>query len=170
LFYTGLFLMRGRLPAPAQNRTLMIAAAAFVMATVPFAWFRIHDVSPFFAEAARILHPFTDKTHFGILRFVHFLALAYLAAHLVPATLMQDNIVGRLVQRIGQQSLAVFMSGMVAAQVIALDHTGRTPATIAMANVSGFLVLAAVALVVGWYKATPWKSTRAAPALSQAYA
>ena len=156
----------------AVNRALMMVAATFLFVSVPFAWFRIHDVSPFFAHAAQVLHPFTDKTHFGILRFVHFLAIAYLAAYLVPVALMQDNALGKLVQRIGQQSLAVFMAGMVAAQIIgiALDHAGRTPVTIAMANLTGFAVLAAVALVVGWYKASPWKSPRTAPSASQVYA
>jgi hypothetical protein len=172
LFFTGFFLMRGGLPTPAANRTLMMVAATFLLLSVPFAWFRIHDASLFFAHAAQVIHPLTDKTHFGILRFVHFLAIAYLAAYLVPVALMQENPLGRLVQRIGQQSLAVFMTGMVAAQIvgIALDHAGRTPVTIAMANLSGFAVLAAVALVVGWYKTSPWKSLRTAPSASQVYA
>jgi hypothetical protein len=169
LFFTGFFLMRGRLPSLPPSRPWLMAAALIVVVSVPFAWFRIHEVSPLFADAARMLHPFTDKTHFGILRFVHFLAVAYLAACLTPVSIMRDNAIGVLVQRIGQQSLAVFMAGMVAAQIIgiALDHAGRTPLTIGLANLAGFLVLAGVAIVVGWFKSTPWKTERRVPAATQ---
>lgn len=171
VFFIGFFLMRGRIPVPPARRGLMIAAAAFLVVSVPFAWFRVHDVSPFFAQAAAALHPLTDKTHFGILRLVHFLAIAYLAANLFPVSLMRDTATGRLIQRVGQQSLAVFIAGMVTAQMlgIALDHVGRSELTMALANLAGFAVLIVVALTVGWFKSTPWRAERSPLSASQVY-
>ncbi len=62
--------------------------------------------------------------------------------------------------KVGQQSLAVFVTGMVLAQMIgiALDHTGRTALPVAAANLSGFAVLIVTAYLVGWFKAAPWKA------------
>lgn len=101
------------------------------------------------------LLPLTDKTHFGILRLVHFLALAYLAANLVGEG--GRHLTGmpvRVISRVGQQSLAVFVSGMVLAQLlgIALDYSGRTAFGLVAANLFGFAVLVTVAYAVDWFK------------------
>ena len=51
---------------------------------------------------------------------------------------------------------------MVLAQILglALDHAGRGLAATALANLTGFAVLVAVALTVGWFKSAPWKEKR----------
>lgn len=154
-FFLGFFIMRGTLQVPGPSRRLMAVALLVVVATVPFAWYKILNVSPWFADAARALLPLTDKTHFGILRLVHFLALAYLAANLVGEG--GRHLVGmpvRVISRVGQQSLAVFVSGMVLAQLlgIALDYSGRTAFGFVVANLFGFAVLIAVAYAVDWFK------------------
>ena len=158
LFYLGFFLMRRTLPAPGFSWTLIALAALFVLATVPFAYYRIIDASPFFGGWAQALAPLTDKTHFGILRLAHFLALAYLAAHLVgPGGSRLKGAAVAVISKVGQQTLAVFVSSMVTAQLLgmALDHTGRDAFTIAAANLAGFAVLVAVAYTVAWFKAMP---------------
>jgi hypothetical protein len=158
LFYLGFFLMRRTLPAPGYSWALIALAALFVLATVPFAWYRILEASPFFGGWAQALAPLTDKTHFGVLRLVHFLALAYLAIQLVgPDGRRLKGPVVAVVSKVGQQTLAVFVSGMVTAQLLgmALDHTGRDPLTVAAANLAGFGVLVAVAYAVAWFKAMP---------------
>lgn len=153
--------MRGTLKAPPADRRLFLLAGAIVVATVPFAWYVVLNASPAFAAAAEALRPYTDKSHFGILRLVHFLALAFLAVHAVGEK--GRRLVGLpgipVVMKVGQQSLAVFIAGMVAAQAIgiALDHAGRTAATLTAANLAGFAVLIAVAYTVSWFKAAPWK-------------
>ncbi|CZT37127.1 OpgC family protein [Rhizobium sp. 9140] len=161
LFFTGYFLMRGNLPSPAYDRRLVALAIAVVVLTVPFAWVRFQDVHPFFQMAAAKLAPLTDKTNFGLLRFVHFLALCYIAVQL--AGRKGERLRGRIVRVltvVGQQSLAVFLTGMVIAHPIgiALDHAGRTvPAEIA-GNLFGFCTMIATAYLVRWFKSSPWKS------------
>lgn len=165
LFFLGFFLMRGTLRAPGYDRRLMLLAIAVALLTVPFAWHEARKAVPLFAEIAASLRPLTDKTAFGILRLVHFLALAYIAVHAVGEgghRLNHQAIrpVVRVLMKVGQQSLAVFVTGMVLAQMtgIVLDHWGRTGLTVAAANLSGFAVLIATAYLVGWFKAAPWKA------------
>ncbi|OJY72038.1 MULTISPECIES: OpgC domain-containing protein [unclassified Rhizobium] len=161
LFFTGFFLMRGVLPAPGYDRRLMIAAIAMVVVTVPFAWVRFQEVHPFFQTAASHIAFLTDKTDFGLLRFVHFMALCYIAAHLVGenGSRLRGPIV-RILTVVGQQSLAVFITGMVIAQPIgiALDHAGRTVSAEIAGNLVGFATLIATAYLVRWFKTSPWKS------------
>ncbi|MFK0166577.1 OpgC family protein [Rhizobium sp. NPDC090279] len=161
LFFTGFFIMRGHLPVPRLNRKLMALAIAMVVITIPFAWVRFQEVHPFFEMVANRLMPFTDKTDFGVLRFVHFLALCYIAIHLVgeKGSRLRGRAV-RVVTVVGQQSLAVFITGMVIAQPIgiALDHAGRTTGAEVIGNLFGFAVLIVAAYLVRWFKSSPWKS------------
>lgn len=161
LFFTGFFLMRGNLPAPRFDRRLMALAVGVVMLTIPFAWVRFQEVHPFFQMAAMRLAPWTDKTDFGLLRFVHFMALCYIAVNLVgeKGARLRGPVV-RVLTVVGQQSLAVFITGMVIAQPIgiALDHAGRTTYAEAIGNLLGFGVLIATAYLVRWFKSSPWKS------------
>jgi hypothetical protein len=161
LFFTGFFLMRGSVPAPRFDRRLMALAIVVIVASVPFAWVRLQDMHPFFQIAATRLAPLTDKTDFGLLRFVHFMALCYVAVHLVgeKGSRLRGPVV-RVLTVVGQQSLAVFITGMVIAQPIgiALDHAGRTAYAEAIGNLFGFGVLIATAYLVRWFKTSPWKS------------
>ncbi|WP_281032541.1 OpgC family protein [Phyllobacterium leguminum] len=161
LFFTGFFLMRGNLPAPGFDPRLMAFAVVVVILTVPFAWVRFQEAYPAFQMAANTLFPLTDKTDFGLLRFVHFMALCYIAVHLVgeKGARLRGPMV-RVLTVIGQQSLAVFITGMVIAQPIgiALDHAGRTTLAEAVGNLFGFATLIGAAYLVRWFKSSPWKS------------
>lgn len=161
LFFTGFFLMRGALPAPGFDRRLMALAVAIVILTVPLAWVRFQELHPFFQQAAARIAPLTDKTDFGLLRFVHFMALCYIALHLVgeKGSRLQGPVV-RVLTVVGQQSLAVFITGMVIAQPIgiALDHAGRTTSAEIVGNLFGFTALIGTAYLVRWFKSSPWKS------------
>jgi hypothetical protein len=116
--------------------------------------------------------PWFDKSDFAILHYLHFLALAYLfwaaagegGRRLVAggqggAARSWDRCVG-IVMTVGQQSLAVFVFGMFLARVNGwvLDVIGRTAATWALVNLTGFALLIACALVAGWFKAQPWRA------------
>lgn len=161
LFFTGFFLMRGTLTAPGFDRRLMVLAVTITIATIPFALVRAQEMHPFFQMTASRIVPLTDKTDFGLLRFVHFMALCYIAVHLVgeKGARLRGPIV-RVLTVVGQQSLAVFIAGMVIAQLIgiALDHAGRTAYAEAIGNLFGFGVLIATAYLVRWFKSSPWKS------------
>jgi hypothetical protein len=165
IFFLGFFLMRGTIVSPPDTPWLMALAIAVVIATIPFAWYMVLDASVFFRDAANAIRPLTDKTTFGLLRLIHFVALAYIAFHAVGVggqRLIHPRIypVTRVLMKVGQQSLAVFTTGMVVAQMIGiwLDHLGRTPLWMALANLTGFALLIATAYLVAWFKAAPWKA------------
>lgn len=161
LFFTGFFLMRGTIPTPRLNRPLMVVALVIVLASVPFAWVRFHDMHPFFHQAAHDIAGFTDKSTFGLFRYIHFLALAYIVVHLVGegGSRLKGPIV-RMMRVVGQQSLAVFISSMVLAQLIGigLDRAGRGLLVEAIGNLVGFGVLVGIAYGVRWFKQMPWKA------------
>ncbi|WP_260513963.1 OpgC family protein [Stappia sediminis] len=167
VFFTGFAFMRGWIPAPPVNRGLMIAAAALVLVTIPFAWYRIHTQVPEISAIRNMVRPLWAKTDFGLLRYVHFLALAYLAWIAVGAKgryLVMDNAWGsvvRVIQKVGQQSLAVFLASLVIAQAVAILRDmawGRgDPLFTFLANAGGFAALIAVAYAVSWFKGQPWK-------------
>ena len=159
LFFSGFFLMRKTIPAPGFNPWLMVLALVLVFATIPFAWYRTLDWYPELREIANALGPLTNKSHFGILRFVHFLALCYIAVNVVGKNgkYLRGPLV-RVISVIGQQSLAVFVTSMVLAQIIgiALDYTSRSPLPVALANLAGFGVVIITAYAVRWFKLAPW--------------
>lgn len=161
LFFTGFFLMRGNLPVPPYSRSLMALAVIAVISTVPFAWVRFQEVHPFFQQIATHVSPLTDKSNFGILRFAHFMVLCYISVHLVgeKGSRLRGPLV-RLLTVVGQQSLAVFITGMVIAQPIgiALDAAGRTTTAETLGNICGLGALVGAAYLVRWFKSTPWKS------------
>ncbi len=179
IFFTGFALMRGWLPVPPVRRDLVLIAGAFVLFALLTASPRIRDLVPlpsaiFFPNWPDWLVWLTPKTDFGLMRFLHAMALGYLAFCLVgPGGARLQPEAGApfeqtrraalaAILKVGQQSLAIFMVSMWLAQVLgfALDLSGRAlPAMIAM-NVFGILTLVVAAYLVGWFKAQPWRPAR----------
>lgn len=179
IFFTGFAFMCGWLRPPPVSRVLILSAAAFIVLTTPLssphAVTVLEAVWPPAAEWAMETYPkilaIRTKTEFGILRFVHFLALAYFAwiavgpkgVRLEPAGDAAGVRIWRgfvaVVRKIGQQSLAIFVFSMIFARVIgfALDCFGRTETTFGLANLGGFATLVAVAYGIAWFKSAPWK-------------
>ncbi|MEM6933315.1 MAG: OpgC domain-containing protein [Pseudomonadota bacterium] len=89
VFFTGFAFGTGWLPAPPVKRWLMIAAGIYLIACLPFAWHKMHGAWGYLPEesALRIwlsetrsfIQPMWSKTGVGLLRYLHFIALAYLA-------------------------------------------------------------------------------------------
>ena len=179
LFFTGFAFMRGWLPAPPVSRALVWLAAGFLLVSAPFGSWKVlmwlQAAAPDLAEAIARTWPATeglrDKTEFGLLRFAHFLALAYLGwvavgprgARLVapgdgPGAQARRALV-TVITKVGQQSLAVFVFSMALARLIgfALDQIGRNSATVALANLTGFALIIGCAYMAGWFKSQPWK-------------
>ena len=166
LFFTGFAFVRGWLPAPPRDRRLVWAAIVFCVICAPFschfgfACYAGWGYAPSLGDIHDWLRPAVDKTYYGPLRYLHFLATAYLAFVAAgPRGARLQGPVVDLMRRVGQQTLAVFLVGIVAAQAlgIVLDNTGRTFFTTALANIGGIAILVATALVVGWFKAPPWR-------------
>jgi peptidoglycan/LPS O-acetylase OafA/YrhL len=100
------------------------------------------------------------KTNQGPLRYLHFLATAYLAY--VAVGPHGRRLRGRavdLTRMVGRQTLAVFLVGLVVAQVagMAMDAFGRDLGTSLLVNAAGCLVLVAAAKVTETFKSPPWR-------------
>ncbi|MEM7487656.1 MAG: OpgC domain-containing protein [Pseudomonadota bacterium] len=196
LFFTGFAFMRGWLPAPPLRPWLMALAVAFVLASlvlsnIGFRFFQLEWVrgtyiaitgcaetgfgrcNPVF-DWRQANRPWFDKTDFGPLHYIHFLALAYICwtaagegGHRLialgrgMASDIWDQFVA-VVSKVGQQSLAVFVFSMVLARVngYIIDRIGENGFTWALINLTGFGLLVACAHTAGWFKSQPWRAKR----------
>ncbi len=172
VFFTGFALMSGWIPAPPVNKRLFWGAVAIVVIFLPFAYFRIYREVEVLAQVRSDLNFLIHKTDFGVLRYVHFLATAYVAWVLVGpqgANIMPSGSGRKLsvawsyilaaIMKVGQQSLAVFITSMFLARMLGVlfDQVGRSYVTMAWVNALGFAVIIALAYGVGWFKTQPWK-------------
>jgi hypothetical protein len=113
------------------------------------------------------LLPSKEKTDLHPLRYLHFLAVAYVALSAIEP--YRDRIgqgITRVIVTVGQQSLATFLASVAMARIawIALDWTGRSPLPVALANLAGFASIVAAAYVVKWFKSEPWAGPPRPPA------
>ncbi len=132
----------------------------FVLAMVPLNWQPLWSRWEWLDQFSLLFVPLKDKTHFGILRYLHFLALAYLAIWAIEP--WRRALSGRWaapVVLVGQQALPVFLWSMTLAFTlgILLDHLGRTWITVGLANLGGFASLVAVAALARLMRAQPWR-------------
>lgn len=179
IFFTGFALMRGWLPKPPVTTTLVVIAAVIVVANIPLSHIGMREIWGNLAPEIRqdvidwriVNKPLFDKSDFGILRYVHFLALAYLCwvaagdggarlvAHGTGAVSRIWDTLLAMILKVGQQSLAVFVFSMVFARLsgFVMDQIGRTTWNMTLANFVGFAALIAVAYTVAWFKSHPWR-------------
>lgn len=181
IFFTGFALMRGWIPKPPVHIALIVIAAVIVIANVPLSnigvraiardWFFVTETGNPVISARVALKPFIDKSDFGLFRFIHFLALAYLAWLLAGDK--GNNLLARgtgilaliwghalkIILKVGQQSLAVFVVSMFTARVMGfvMDQVGRGTGMTLLVNLGGALLLIATAYGAGWFKSQPWK-------------
>jgi hypothetical protein len=171
VFFTGFAFMAGWLPKPPINRVLIACAIAVVAVTIPFAW-HVAIAELEFVKAWRASwRVLFDKTDFGILRYVHFLALAYLAwvavgpsgEKLISTPIMR--VMTSVFTRVGRQSLAVFATSIVLARVLGaiLFALGSGAGAALLVNVLGFIVIYSVAWLTDVAKSEPWRKPKADP-------
>jgi len=109
-------------PRPLEHRALsrqplFIAAAAYVLAagviTLSWRWPEIHDAwMP--SAVSDLLYPIS-KTDLSPVRLLHFLALAYVTAKLLPGRGWTQNWLAQQTCRMGRYSLEVFCLGVLLA-------------------------------------------------------
>lgn len=89
VFFTGFSFAMGWIPAPPVNRRLVTAAVMVLVVTVPLAWYKMYQyltgyipdsvMGRFLWDAHEAIDPLRWKTWVGAWRYVHFLAIGYLA-------------------------------------------------------------------------------------------
>lgn len=102
---------------PLQRQPLFLAAAAYTLLagviTVSWRWPEIHDeLMP--AALSNLLYPIS-KTDLSPVRLLHFLALAYVTAKLLPGRAWTQNWLAQQSCRMGRYSLEVFCLGVLLA-------------------------------------------------------
>ncbi|KHA53305.1 OpgC family protein [Sulfitobacter geojensis] len=172
IFFTGFAFMRGWLPKPPVTATLLALAAFLVIANVPLSNIGVREFGIELAKDWRNAYdPLFNKSDFGILRYVHFLSLAYvfwvlagdkghnLLASGAGAFARAWAIALKVILKVGQQSLAVFITSMFTARLMGfmMDVAGRSITMTLLVNLFGFAVLIAVAYGAGWFKSQPWR-------------
>ena len=165
VFYTGFAFALGWIKPPPIERKYVLIALGIVLISVPIAYYRVYAAVPELRELREALKPFWTKTDYGLFRYIHFLALAYLGYAAVGEggrRLFVEGIPGRIINTfrlVGQQSLAVFMASIVLSQILGMtfDVIGRNHWSMIAVNLFGFACLIAVAKVVTWYKSEPWR-------------
>ena len=171
IFFTGFAFMRGWIPKPPVTPVLIGVALVVVLANIPLSNIGVREFGFDWARDWRSANAaLITKSDFGVLRYVHFLALAYLmwvlAGDKGDRIRAGDGALGRLwghllriILKVGQQSLAVFVMSMFTARIMgfAMDVLGRDTGTVLLVNFCGACVLVGTAYVAGWFKSNPWK-------------
>lgn len=169
VFFTGFAFVRGWLPAPPRHWALIALTAGFVLLAAPvscqngFGCYSGFGAVPVLGQIHDNLQIYIDKMNYGPLRYVHFISTAYLAYLLAGEG--GRNLKGwpvDVTRRVGQQTLGVFLTGLVVAQMIGMlmDWAGRDAISTVLANLLGCGLLIAAALIVQWFKAPPWRMER----------
>ena len=118
----GMAAIRSQRPKPAgitplARQPVFVAAAVYVLVagvlTLSWRWPHLHDaVMP--AVISDLIYPIS-KTDLSPVRLLHFLALAYVTAKLLPGASWTQNAVAAQVCRMGRYSLEIFCLGVVLA-------------------------------------------------------
>jgi hypothetical protein len=160
IFFIGFFIGMKWLPMPRLgDRRLMLATALFLLVSVPLSFWGILEHWTLAQAARDLLLPASEKTDLHILRVLHFLALAYLVLSLIePWRNRLDRGAGHMLVLIGRQSLAAFLASAVLARLLGAvaDMAGRSESVVALLNLTGFALILATAVAVGWFKRSPW--------------
>jgi hypothetical protein len=171
LFFIGFAFGRGWVRPKRCDPWLVFLAVGVAVLAAPVSChygFSCHvgwGTFPWLGDVHRALFPFIDKTHLGILRIAHFLAIASIAQLAVGSrSPVLGSPLGLVLQLVGRQTLAAFVAGLLLAQAlgVVLDITGRALGTVALANLGGCALLVGVAGFVEWLKSPP-RSGRPAP-------
>ncbi len=184
LFFTGFAIAIGWIKAPGFHPVLFWGAVAFVVASIPLNFWMIYRNVEIFQEIRTAIWlpngpgSFEDslrsKTQFGLLRYIHFLCLAYITVCLLRGHEQVLNAkLFRPIVKVGQQALPTFLASIVLSRIggILLDQTVETVGEdrpsqlwVAALNIAGMATLIVLAYVVAYFKKRPWLKKPAPPA------
>ncbi|WP_053006055.1 OpgC family protein [Kiloniella spongiae] len=160
LFFTGFAISAGWIKAPPPNKWLLIACIIFVLVLIPISNWPIMRAIPELKDIRAELILGFKKTNFGLLRWLHFLALAYICVTLLKGReqILRHGYFKPLI-KCGQQALPVFLLGMTLSWIggIVLDQIGRDALGLTIVNITGMAILIGFAYLMGWVKSSPWR-------------
>ncbi|MBY0613690.1 MAG: OpgC domain-containing protein [Beijerinckiaceae bacterium] len=169
LFFTGFSFSMGWLKRPTfRTGPLFYLCLAAVLISIPvnfWAFRHVYESQPDLKLWLVQGDVFAGTTNEHILRYLHFLALAYVVLTLVePRRHWLDHRLARPIILVGQQSLATFLGSLALALAsgIVLDQLGRSLLTTALTNAFGFLAILAIAVIARFFKSQPWKTPKTA--------
>ena len=154
VFFTGFAFGMGWLKAPELRKgALFWLCVAALAISVPLNFWAFTDAVPLLNTVHEALLPGMAKTNLNPLLYLHFLASAYVALVLVEPVRGQLTRF-RPVVLVGQQALAAFLASILLAWAggMVLDQIGRSVATTALVNLTGFAGLILVAAIARDYK------------------
>lgn len=172
IFFTGFALVRGWIPRPPINAWWITAATLITLGFMTLSHVAFREWGFDWALQWRIANiPLINKTDFGVLRYVHFMVLAYLAYAVAGdggkrLIVQGKNVFSRIAKfivtvltKVGQQSLAVFIVSMILSIFVGfvLDQAGASHSVVALCNLLGWAFLVGIAYSVSWFKSQPWR-------------
>ncbi len=197
IFFTGLALSVGWLKAPKPRVWLIVLCVAYLIVSAllwrklqirPFieediwqplvVWWTGAPLGPDYQGFWYHLYPRAvdgqpgfPKTNLWILRYLHFLALAYIVVLLLRGRHHWLKMAwARPIAQCGQQSLPIFLCSMTFSRLagVMLDQFGEDHDEIAnwivlLVNAFWIAMLIAIAYLLAFIKASPWKKQGAKP-------
>ncbi len=152
----GAAAIRSQQPRPQDNRPLLrqplfVMAALYTLAagviTIAWRWPEIHDAFMPSALSER-LYPIS-KTDLSPVRLLHFLALAYVTAKLLPGRAWTQNWLAQQTCRMGRYSLEVFCLGVLLAPLADMLNA-LTGDAFAMQIYTALVGTGVMALLAAW--------------------
>lgn len=172
VFFSGFAFGSGWLPIPRFSRSLSTVCLAYLVFCYPLENPFGYNQLPWFAGFREHYEPLLNKSHLGLLRYLHFLALAYLVSGMVRK--YAHHLQNRCFQPViamGQQSLPIFILGTCLSFLggVLLNGSIVSLADSAWVNIAGIGLMLLTAQFLNWLDEKPWK-TLARPDTSPARA
>ncbi len=160
IFFTGFAISMGWIKGPVGSRGLMYVCVGFLLFGVVVGYWPLAQNFEALRDFREWIWPLLDKHDLGILRYLHFLALAYVVVELLRGReWWLTTKWGTPILKCGQQSLPVFMFSIVFSLLagMGLDVLGRSWWSVIVVNGVAIAALIGVAYLLGWLKSNPWR-------------
>lgn len=162
VFFTGFAFGNGWLPIPTFNRSLIGLCLAYVAFCYPLENPFGYSQLPWFADFRERYEALLNKSHLGLLRYLHFLAMAYLVGGLMRQYAQQlQKPCFQPIIAMGQQSLPVFILGTCLSFLggVILNDNEAGLAASTWVNIAGIGLMLLAAQLLNWLDQKPWKTS-----------
>jgi hypothetical protein len=172
VFFSGFFIAMKWVKLPAPGTPWAVAASLAVLAlSVPIASPILYGSFDLFGFIRDAVLPMSERSNFHILRFLHFLAAAYLAVTALAAMpRLAETAPARILAMTGRETLAGFLASIPVAILAGtlIEAKGGSVAVVLLATLLSCGAVIGTALVAGFVKSKPWSTPRPVPAATTA--